>query len=110
MTYDEVGSGGLEAGGCVITSALHPQITAFGVGDTLYSMTKARRGVLEKVVIKSVRSILNKRTLAVRTTLYVDTLNALWNEWDLVPYGTALTLAEEHRMKVQDAQNRLRCR
>ena len=79
MTYEEMGSGGGEACGCAAVVVFYPRVTAFGIGDTLYNAAKARRGVFEKVVVKSIRTILTRRTLAAGKTLYVDTLNGLWN-------------------------------
>ena len=44
MTYDEIGMGGVAVAGCGLTGLLHPRVTRFGVGDTLYYAAKARRG------------------------------------------------------------------
>jgi hypothetical protein len=109
MMFNEATSGGISAGGCAFAGDLHPFITQFGVGDTLYSEPKARKGVLEKVVIKSIKTTLTRRTL-VATTLYTDTFNGLWNEWDLVTYVKATELIELHRLRMEAALSRLRCR
>ena len=110
VNYGEVGSGGGDAGGCVPVSIFYSQVTAFGIGDTLYNVAKARRGVLEKVVVKSIRTILTRRTLAAGKTLYVDTFNGLWNEWDLVPLGKAVSLVVAYRQKLADEASKLyRC-
>lgn len=92
MTYDEVGSGGVEIGGCLTIEILYPRVTALGVGDTLYSIAKARRGKLEKVVIKAVRTVTSRRTYGSNRVIYQDTLNGLWNEYDLVLHEEALAL------------------
>lgn len=107
MTYDEIGPGRAEGGGCAVVGIMHPSVTAFGLGDTLYSAAKARRGVLEKVVVKSIRTITTRRTLAAGKTLYEDTFNALWNEWDLVTLEKALLLVAAYRQKLRDEASKL---
>lgn len=85
--------GGIRTGGCARIAGAVAYITAFGVGDILYNVRKARKGVFEKVVIKKPRIIKSMRTSGIQVTLYVDTYNALWNESDLVAYDAALQLA-----------------
>jgi len=110
MIFDEVGSGGVSDGGCAVPVAMYSSVTKYGLGDTLYNVAKARRGVLEKVVIKSIRSMATRRTAGRETTLYQDTFNGLWNEWDLVPLGKALVMVEEHRLRLADEARKLgRC-
>lgn len=94
-------------GGCAEVAVLWASVTRYGVGDTLYRVDKARRGKLEKVVVKEVRTITTKRTLAAGKTLYVDTLNSFWNEWDLVPVGIAVGLVEQFLWKQADAAKKL---
>jgi hypothetical protein len=107
MLYEEIGQGGIGVRGCALVDALHPSVTKFGIGDIVYNVQKARRGVLEKVVIKSVRSVTSRRTLAVGRRIYTDTFNGLWNEWDLVPFNTAMILIATHDQKVLDDLNAL---
>ncbi len=107
MIYDEVGSGGSTAAGCIVVGMLHPSVTTFGIGDTVYNVQKARRGVLEKVMIKSIRAVTSRRTRGVNRVLYVDTFNGLWNERDLVPFGTAMALAEVYYMNLMNAAAQL---
>lgn len=96
MTYNEVGSGGAKTGGCVIVLVSHQYVTMFGIGDILYNIHKARKGVLEKVVIKELVPIKQSLTYGQFRVIYKDTLNALWNETDLVDLETAKDLAEEY--------------
>jgi len=49
---------------------------------SFYSLIKANRGILEKVVIKSQKLIKSKKTYNRFVVLYTDTLNGLWNESD----------------------------
>lgn len=101
-SYNEVGSGGAKMRGCGVVEHIHVVATTFGPGDVLYSIYKARRGILEKVVIKYAKIIKNKRTGGQYVFLYVDTLNALWNEYDLVPYSQAYQLAQNYLADLQE--------
>ncbi len=74
----------------------------FAPGEVLYNAVKARRGILEKVIVKSVRSVANRRTLATSRVLYVDTFNGLWNERDLVTPDEALALVVAHVQRLDD--------
>lgn len=96
MTYNETVSGGLIVGGCATITRTEIIVSAFGAGDVLYNINKAKKGVLEKVVIKSYMLAKHSLTQGVRVFVYKDTFNALWNEWELVPYATALALAESY--------------
>ena len=51
-------------------------------------------GQFEKVAIKEVRLIMNASTFGKMVFIYVDTLNSLWNEWDLVQEYDALLIAK----------------
>ena len=123
MTYNEIGSGGVEIGGGI---AMHFKYTgsdqirvggcsnyewvsfyryAFAIGSTVYYKKKAMKGVFEKVVIKDVRiprSYDPSRTPICRycnSTLYIDTLNAYFNEEELVPYDEALELVQAYDLQ-----------
>jgi len=68
--------------------------TLYAVGDILYYKQKAQfQGVLERVVIKKQRAIRSIATQGKIEVTYVDTLNALWNEDELVFHAEAVTLA-----------------
>lgn len=92
-TFNETGSGGASTSGCVLVTFLDELHTTYAQGDFAYNVNKARVGVLERVVIKRQRVIQNVKTGGLFTVLYVDTLNALWNEFDLVPFSEAQVLA-----------------
>ena len=110
MSYDEVGAGGVTADGCVAPEWLWSSLTVFGVGDTAYSIAKARRGILEKIVVKVVRAVSSRKTQGARTVLYQDTLNGLWNEFDLVTYDEAIELVHQHAVAIEADRRRLgRC-
>ena len=107
MTYEEVGSGGVKSGCCAVVEALYARVTALGVGDTLYSIAKARRGKLEKVVIKAVRTVTSRRTYGSNRVIYQDTLNGLWNEYELVLHEEALALITIYKNARQADLDRL---
>lgn len=104
MTYNETGSGGVIVGGpdvyygviiggCAVVTITRLFVTAFAEGDIVYNIHAARKGVLEKIVIKQV-IVVNPQGVFV--SLYKDTLNALWNEKDLVNYTYAKAYAENY--------------
>ena len=92
-TFNETGSGGILTAGCVLVTFLDRLHTTYGQGDIAYNVNKAKVGILERVVIKKQRVIRNLKTHGMFTVLYVDTLNALWNEFDLVPFSEDQVLA-----------------
>lgn len=91
--YVYTGSGSLRVHGC-------PQITVdqfydsrFAVGDTAYDRLSARKGKLEKVVI---RKIVFRTRGGLILPLYIDTLNGLYNEIDLVTHDEAVEIAKSY--------------
>lgn len=110
MTYNETGSGGVITDGLTPPTVLHPVLTMFVPGEAVYSAAKARRGILEKVIIKVVRTVTNKRTKGANRVIYMDTFNGLWNERDLVRPDEAHALISSHFQRVCDDANHLaRC-
>lgn len=95
-TYEETSNGGAIPGGCAIVKYVDVILTTFGPGDVLYSVHKARKGVMEKIVIKKPRLANLERTQGYPVILYVDTLNGLWNEDELIPFNEAQELAIEY--------------
>jgi hypothetical protein len=96
MTYNEISAGGIRVHGCAIITKAHIYTTLYGVGDIVYNIDKAKMGILEKVVIKELIQAKPKFTSGIFVVLYKDTLNALWNEYDLVTYEDAKALAETY--------------
>jgi hypothetical protein len=91
--FNEIGAGGSEVAGCAIITYIDVHQTLFAARDIVFNITKAKRGVLEKIVIKKVKIINSKFTYGQFEVMYVDTYNALWNEWDLVSHATAIALS-----------------
>ena len=104
--YVENGSGGLNVRGCAL-ERMRPLIAEFHVGDVAYSIDKARRDVREKVVIKLIRPVKPRKLPVANKVLYQDTLNGLWNEYDLVTLDEASALSAVYRQKRQDDLSRL---
>lgn len=73
----------------------------FEINSIVYSIDKARRGVMEAVAIKDVRLISNRRTYNQIIPLYVDTFNSLWNEDDLCSELEAQTIAIEYLERLE---------
>jgi len=94
--YNEIGAGGSVVASCALITFLDQVHTAYGAGDVLYDLRKARLGVLEKIVIKKQRIVQNIKTYGELRILYTDTHNALWNEWDLVSFSVAQALAANY--------------
>lgn len=92
-TYNEIGTGGATLTSCAWIKFLDQLKTTWGAGDIVYNVNKAKRGVLEKIVVKKQIITRNIRTHGQYSVLYTDTLNALWNEWDLVTFEEAQLLA-----------------
>jgi hypothetical protein len=109
VVYAEVGSGGITIRGCAATECLRRVVTQFNEGDVLFNVAKARRGILEKVVIKRVRRVTSSGSGAQRVALYEDTLNGLWNEYDLVVYEQAVELIQNYLNALEAAWRALKC-
>ena len=112
-TYNETGSGGglvggialnahsptyggAKVGGCAALVYVKTYTTKYGAGDIVYSLPKAKRGILERVVIRRVNALNSLLTQGAFEVMYVDTLNSLWNEWDLVSHADALAIAKSY--------------
>jgi hypothetical protein len=54
------------------------------------------RGLYERIAIKDVQVKNNQYTEGKNAVLYVDTFNAIWNEWDLITREEADILVEEY--------------
>lgn len=106
--YNIIINGGVVTGGCSLEQFTQNIQTLYGPGDILYSRLKAMRGTLEKVVIKQQKLIKNKRTLNRFVVMYIDTLNGLWNEWDLIEFEEAQVLAEDYLTDILIDLNKLK--
>ena len=91
-----VASGGLSLASCVDVSETKFIIVKFEKGAVVYEARLARKGRLEKLVVKNINIINNKNTFGLYAINYVDTLNAVYIEEELVDHATALALAEAY--------------
>ncbi len=105
--YQETNNGGLVLKGCALIAYKKQYHIAYAAGDIAYNVNKARKGVLEKIVIKQARFFQNKKTLGAFSVIYVDTFNALWNERDLVGHAQAKSLAEYFLLNLLEKIERL---
>lgn len=88
-----IGTGGIRAAGCANARRRIKYILKFAEGSTAYLCYKAKKGVLESVVIKRVRLVSNSRTFNKVVPIYTDTLNAIFNEEELCTGDEALAAA-----------------
>jgi hypothetical protein len=110
MIINENFSGGIKLAGCIVEEFFKNYNTLYGPGDVVYSLIKANRGVLEKVIIKSQKLIKSKKTYNRFVVLYTDTLNGLWNESDLIEFDDAKLIAENYWFdKLVDIENIKKC-
>jgi hypothetical protein len=98
FTYE--GTGGVEVFNCSIVGSAYFVTTKYGPGDIAFSIIAARKGVLEKVCIKTVA--LNCITRACARAgagcfpLYKDKYNSVWFDEDLVTQAEAIVLAQAY--------------
>lgn len=91
-----VGHGNAYITGCTKYKLYLYNIYKYKPGNILYLESKAKIGKLEKIVIKKVRLVGNKQTSGQVRFIYQDTLNALYNEWELINEYDALLLAKNY--------------
>ena len=96
MDFSYSATGAIRIGGCSSYKWAENTIHLYEIGDVLYSKSKALRGFLEKVVIKN--------TIF---PIYVDTLNSLWNEEDLISFSQANSLVLEAKIEKAAAKENL---
>jgi hypothetical protein len=91
------GSGSISVNGCSYYYLKKFLQYAYKPGDVLFSLPNAKKGKLEKVVIKLVRVISKRQDLyGAYKFLYQDTLNGLWSEDELVTEANALLEAQDY--------------
>jgi hypothetical protein len=99
------GTGGIRVGGCAGVQVEFFYQFKFGINSFAWIGYKAKKGILERVVIKDVRMPLPY------VFLYTDTLNAYYNENELMTQEeavTAFTLYKERIMN-EGTKNALKC-
>ena len=93
-----VASGSLNLGKCgdYVLNVVYLRSIAFSIGDTAWLKYKAEKGILESIVIKKIRLVdFTYKGLGLAYILYVDTFNALYNDYDLIYYADAVAIAQD---------------
>ena len=99
-SYTYEGSGGVEVYNCATVGNAYFISTRYGPGDIAFSIFAAKKGVLEKVCIKTVA--LNCITRACARSgagcfpLYKDKYNSVWLDENLVTQAEAIDLAQAY--------------
>lgn len=96
ITHNITMFGGVEAKGCGLIRYIQKIYTKYSVRDVLYNVHAARKGKLEKIVLKERLLSNSKKTYGRLNVIYKDTLNGLWNESDLIEYAEAYALAQAY--------------
>ena len=108
--FNETSLGGITIGGCARPQQKHLETTLFAPGDVAFNAYKARRGTLEKVVVKKAKLLCTRKIAGLQRVLYTDTLNGLWNEDELVDFATAKALAMQYQYDLMDElDGQIRC-
>lgn len=115
--FFEVGSG-INIGGCSASFLYRFVDLAFSPGDTLFVAAKARKGKLERVTIKQAiihdlpdesataasnfNALLLSTATGERPITYIDWLNGIWIESELISHSDALALAIAYQQNLLD--------
>ena len=86
------GSGTVNIAGCTTFYFIPRVFYKYRPGDILYYKPKAEQGKLEKIVIKKVHLVRDKLTEGQFVFMYIDTLNSIYNQYDLIWEYEALEL------------------
>ena len=90
FTY--TGQGSLQLGGCSTYYLIIKVPYKYVPGTVTYYKPKAEQGKLEKIVVKKVQVVRNSPTEGQYVFMYIDTLNSIYNEYDLILEPEALFL------------------
>lgn len=101
--FSENMTGGVKIRGCALDYFFKNVQTLFAPGDIVYWVKRAQQGILEKIVIKQQVWVKKKKTYNEQSVMYRDTLNGLWNEWELTDYDTARTIAANFWLDLQES-------
>jgi hypothetical protein len=90
------GQGSIQIAGCSTYYIIPRVYHKYRPGDVVYYAPKAAKGKLEKIVIKKVHVTRNSRTEGKIVFMYYDTLNTLYNQYDLVWESEAMLLIKAY--------------
>lgn len=91
--FNYAGTGGISMFGCAKATVSVFYNYAFGEGSIVFLKYKANKGILERIAIKKVIVKKNRHTMGQPVFLYQDSLNAYYNESELVSHQDAVNLA-----------------
>jgi len=90
------GSGTIIISGCTEINVFRNYPYLYSVGDTCFLKFKALKGKLEQVVIKEIKIVTNYQINGEIRFMYIDTLNAIYNESDLLSKYEAVQIAKQY--------------
>lgn len=96
MSIQYTGTGIITIGSCTRYYEKQKLTIKYTVGDTLFLKYKAVKGKIEKITIKEIRVVSNRSTYGSFAFVYVDTMNSLYTDKDLVTEMEALSLAKNY--------------
>lgn len=96
---DYTGQGSIALNGCC-TFYFIPRVEyKYQPGQIVYYKPKAEQGKLEKIVIKKVHVVRNEQTYGKFVFMYIDTLNSIYNQYDLIWEDEAMLLIRDYLEK-----------
>ena len=96
---DYTGQGSIALNGCC-TFYFIPRVEyKYQPGQIVYYKPKAEQGKLEKIVIKKVNVVRNEQTYGKFVFMYIDTLNSIYNQYDLIWEDEAMLLIRDYLEK-----------
>ena len=88
--------GNININGCGAISKNENFASKYQKGDKVWLYYKAKKGILESVVIKELRVLSGSFSYNKIVSIYVDTYNFLYNEEELIPLNLALELKDKY--------------
>jgi hypothetical protein len=95
ITHNIEMSGGIKLNSCFSIVHFRYIVSKYFPRDILYNIHAAKKGKLEKVVLKERLFSRNKKTVRINV-IYKDTLNGLWDENELISYDEAYLIADNY--------------
>jgi hypothetical protein len=94
--FNYTSDGKMKFNGCSAVSKSENFLSKYQRGDRVWLYYKAKKGILESVVIKELRILGGSFSYNKVVSIYVDTYNFLYNEEELIPLNLALELKNNY--------------
>ena len=94
--FNYTSDGKIKFNGCSAVSKSENFLSKYQKGDRVWLYYKAKKGILESIVIKELRILGGAFSYNKVVSIYVDTYNFLYNEDELIPLSLALELKNEY--------------